>query len=725
MKTENKKCSRGRIKNNSKNLILSALYIIFIFGVTTFVNATQKFTTNPYFKIAKVMFPPPDAVPPAEVTDLIVIDANIHSIVVSWTAPGDDGNSGQADHYIVRYSTSPITTSNWSSASLAPDSTLYQLTAGSIMNFHVNELVTGETYYIALKTVDVVGNISDLSNVVNATTYIPVQDSVSVNSLSDLQNAIDNAPYEGRVITLEAGTYNQTIGIIVENKNNITIQGETNNYDDTKIIGPGMLNEQPFSINIKVKNADYIVIRNLTIQDSYYHSIQIKPNSYYFHADNLKTWDNGESGFKVASPSHYEEGLGYADYGIIENCFIGNTTTARNESVEGIDIVAAKGWIIRGNTITRILKPSGNPGYAIFAKGNAIGTIIENNFIYDAAIALSFGGGGTGSQYFRNNDQTYEHRGGIMRNNIIYNMSDAGIYMNKANNFKVYNNTIIDIGPGTGAIETRFSGSIGEVVNNLTNGTLKPRNGGLFSVTSNNYTHATNSMFVNASGHDFHLVSSATDAIDQGMTLSEVKKDYDGYFRPQGTAYDIGAYEYVFCDIPTDLSVDNVTENGVHLSWDPSGNETQWEVIYGESGFNPSVEGTSVMVSGSPDTTINGLNPGTSYDFYVQSNCGGTDGSSDWTDVVSVTTDGDNTTNLTKNELNSIQFYPNPVNNHLTVKADHNVESLNVYNVTGEEILRLTPHSKIVKINTQNLKPGVYFLKIMVNQRLESRRFIK
>ena len=52
-----------------------------------------------------------------------------------------------------------------------------------------------------------------------------------------------------------------------------------------------------------------------------------------------------------------------------------------------------------------------------------------------------------------------------------------------------------------------------------------------------------NPLFVNP-GSDFHLQSTSP-AIDAGLTLSEVTEDYEHNSRPQGSGYDIGAYEYV------------------------------------------------------------------------------------------------------------------------------------------------------------------------------------
>ena len=53
----------------------------------------------------------------------------------------------------------------------------------------------------------------------------------------------------------------------------------------------------------------------------------------------------------------------------------------------------------------------------------------------------------------------------------------------------------------------------------------------------------TDPKFVNAAAHDFHLQADSP-AIDAGATLREVTTDYEEVQRPQGKAYDMGAYEY-------------------------------------------------------------------------------------------------------------------------------------------------------------------------------------
>ena len=86
-----------------------------------------------------------------------------------------------------------------------------------------------------------------------------------------------------------------------------------------------------------------------------------------------------------------------------ENNEIWFTEPTRNANCEGIDAVAVKGWVIRGNVIHDFQKSDqgfDGIGWGIFTKGNSQDTLIERNLIYDSFIAISLGGGGTGAQYF-------------------------------------------------------------------------------------------------------------------------------------------------------------------------------------------------------------------------------------------------------------------------------------------------------------------------------------
>lgn len=106
-----------------------------------------------------------DSAPPSAVANLAVIDSatTSDSVTLAWTASGDDGNSGTAKSYDVRYSASPINDINWGAASKALNEPRPK-SAGSAETFTVTNLVENTTYHFALKVIDNVGNPSGLSN---------------------------------------------------------------------------------------------------------------------------------------------------------------------------------------------------------------------------------------------------------------------------------------------------------------------------------------------------------------------------------------------------------------------------------------------------------------------------------------------------------------------------------------------------------------------------------
>lgn len=92
-----------------------------------------------------------------------------NSVQLAWTAPGDDGNVGQALEYDIRYSTESISVGNWESASRVADAPAPKA-AGSSESMLVAGLVPKTTYYFALRTKDDAGNWSPISNIATSTT---------------------------------------------------------------------------------------------------------------------------------------------------------------------------------------------------------------------------------------------------------------------------------------------------------------------------------------------------------------------------------------------------------------------------------------------------------------------------------------------------------------------------------------------------------------------------
>ncbi len=114
-----------------------------------------------------------DTIAPAAITSLSAGTATASSVSLSWSSPGDDGSTGTVTGYDVRYSTSAITSGNWSSATQASGEPSPAV-AGTGQSMNVSGLAASTTYYFAIKSSDEVANISDLSNVVTKATTASV-----------------------------------------------------------------------------------------------------------------------------------------------------------------------------------------------------------------------------------------------------------------------------------------------------------------------------------------------------------------------------------------------------------------------------------------------------------------------------------------------------------------------------------------------------------------------
>ena len=130
----------------------------------------------------------------------------------------------------------------------------------------------------------------------------------------------------------------------------------------------------------------------------------------------------------------------------------------------------------------------------------------------------------------------------IMRNSVIYNNGTYGLFVSGGfSGGKIYNNTITGNGSQSDDYGLIYDADASncQVRNNIVyNNSATIRTS---CAQSNNLT--SNPSFVNAGTNDFHL-QSTSGAINTGATLSEVTTDMVGVSRPQGSAYDIGAYEY-------------------------------------------------------------------------------------------------------------------------------------------------------------------------------------
>ncbi|MCH8556722.1 MAG: S8 family serine peptidase [Balneolia bacterium] len=125
-----------------------------------------------------------DGLPPATISDLSVDVAGQTFASLSWTAPGNSGTEGRAGSYEIRFSTEPISDSNFDAAELV-DGIPRPQAAGNEESYFVRGLEPETQYYFAIRAIDVFGNEADVSNIVTATTDSPSEIDISIASITD------------------------------------------------------------------------------------------------------------------------------------------------------------------------------------------------------------------------------------------------------------------------------------------------------------------------------------------------------------------------------------------------------------------------------------------------------------------------------------------------------------------------------------------------------------
>lgn len=168
---------------------------------------------------------------------------------------------------------------------------------------------------------------------------------------------------------------------------------------------------------------------------------------------------------------------------IENNIFFNSTPRNTRNPVTPINLDGGQHLIVRGNLIADFGKTGRKKvSYGAFVKAMTRNAIFERNLVIcelthqgGIRIGLSFGGGGSPEKIREKPLGDAESLDGIMRNNIILNCpNDIGIYLNRAINSKIYNNTLYN----TYGIDVRFPESNADIRNNIIVGGIRERDGG-------------------------------------------------------------------------------------------------------------------------------------------------------------------------------------------------------------------------------------------------------
>jgi hypothetical protein len=223
--------------------------------------------------------------------------------------------------------------------------------------------------------------------------------------------------------------------------------------------------------------------------------------------------------------------------------------------VTKLNIDTGNDWILRGNFLHDAYKLQGDgTSYAAFMKSGGKRGLMERNLVVctrdttgGTRIGLSFGGGGTAPQfcapaYDASVPCSVEHEDGTMRNNIIANCSDVGVYLNRGKNSHILYNTLV----GTAGVDFRFDTTSGEAVGNVLTGIIRTRDSATM-MASSNLESVTTQMFAQwyemPLAGNLRLVGDVSGLIGAGPARADVPNDYCGVTRPADMVA-LGAIEH-------------------------------------------------------------------------------------------------------------------------------------------------------------------------------------
>ncbi len=295
---------------------------------------------------------------------------------------------------------------------------------------------------------------------------------------------------------------------------------------------------------------------------------------------------------------------------------------------DGIDIKpGVTNLLVADNYIHDLLDPNANGIRAIVTQGQIPGypplnmvierNVINNIKVFDAAVSYSDTWGTPSYMVFRNNSvsnvTTSGHTGTCLvvysgsnldfYNNVFYNCAGSGYGMdiNSSSATNIKNNAIL-----TSSATTHFSGTY-TAINNAYSGSWS-------GTCTNCVSGLTSSDFVDVAGLNF-FPSPASKLKDTGTTIASFATDYLGRARPQGSAWDIGPYEYTLDSTPPstpgNLAAPTITASSVSLVWTASTDNVSM------AGYKIFKNGVQVGTSTGPSFLAAGLSPSTTYTFKV------------------------------------------------------------------------------------------------------------
>ena len=178
-----------------------------------------------------------DVTAPTAISTLATGTVTSSSVTLTWTATGDDGTTGTATSYDVRYSTAAITNANFGSATAVTGEPTPKASGGS-ESFTVTGLAANTTYYFSVRVSDEASNWSTASNSPSAKTSTSGGGTVSGTWKCGTADAFDRtdvgSDWSAPTYTIKNGQLATGSGATVNSWSNLAIYIKSGMYKTPK-----------------------------------------------------------------------------------------------------------------------------------------------------------------------------------------------------------------------------------------------------------------------------------------------------------------------------------------------------------------------------------------------------------------------------------------------------------------------------------------------------------
>lgn len=316
---------------------------------------------------------------------------------------------------------------------------------------------------------------------------LPSGRAVLVQSAEELARAINSA-VAGQTLLLAPGHYT------IRQKLNTRSGGSREQPITVRAAAPGQVTLEFDSEEGFVVYHPFWIFENLTIRGV---CARQKNCEHAFHvvgdAHNIVIRNNLVEEFNAHIKVNGLDNK-WPDGGLVQFNTLTNSTARETEGrpMTPIDLVGADRWVYADNLISNFVKADGNQiSYGAFMKGAGHGGRIERNLVIctpsdvaqpGARIGLSFGGGGTfPAAVCRDKQCVFEHKDGLIANNIVLDCVDEGVDINRSVGALVAHNTLIN----TAGVAMRRGPASARVYGNLLEGGLRNRDAGPWKLEMN------------------------------------------------------------------------------------------------------------------------------------------------------------------------------------------------------------------------------------------------